>query len=67
MKKCKCGGTFVYDGYNEIEINERDLLCITGDCKCESCGTEAIYTQYHKVDFENPFDVEIDTNVDGVD
>ena len=67
MRKCKCGGTFIYDGYDEIEIDERELLCITGECKCNSCGTEAIYKEYFEVDFEKPLDIEIDTNIDGID
>lgn len=67
VRKCKCGGTFIYDGYDEIEIDERELLCITGECKCNSCGIEGIYKEYHEVNFEKPFDIEIDTNVDGID
>ena len=67
MRKCKCGGTFIYDGYDEIEIDERDLLCITGECKCNNCGKEGIYKDYYAVNFEKTYDVEIDTNVDGVD
>ncbi|AQM59434.1 hypothetical protein [Clostridium baratii] len=67
MRKCKCGGNFIYDGYDEIEIDERDLIVIKGECKCNKCGIEAYYEEYHQVDFNKPFEVEIDTNIDGID
>lgn len=67
MKKCECGGTFIYDGYDEIEINENDLLVISGECKCNKCGTDAYYKEYHNIDFNNPINVELDYCVDGID
>lgn len=59
MWECKCGGLFIPNGYNKIDIDERELLVIKGDCKCNKCGKEASYEQTHKVDFNNPYDVEI--------
>lgn len=67
MRKCKCGGTFIYHGYDEITIDENNFLRIDGECKCNKCEREAYYSEYFKVNFETPFKVNIDTNVDGVD
>ncbi len=57
--KCECGGQFEYDGYDNIEIVD-GFLVIKGDCKCNECGKEGTYEELHILDFNNPFDVEID-------
>lgn len=59
LTKCKCGGQFEYDGYNSIEIEE-DYFVIKGDCRCNECGKDATYTECHKLEWNNPFDVEIE-------
>lgn len=67
MDKCKCGGSFVLDGYDEISIDELDRIKIEGECHCNNCGQEAYYSKYYEVDFDKPLKTEIDTNVDGIE
>lgn len=66
MRKCQCGGTFIYHGYDEIEIDENDQLVISGECECNNCGMEGNYKEYHNVDLNNPVNIDIDYCVDGL-
>lgn len=58
-RKCKCGGRFVYDGYDNIEI-EDDCLVIRGDCTCNKCKKEATYEEWYKVDLSKPISIDIE-------
>lgn len=58
-RKCECGTEVEYDGYNSIEIEE-GFFIITGDAKCINCGKEYKYQEWHRCNFEKPFDVELD-------
>lgn len=67
MRKCQCGGTFIYCGYDEIQINEDDQLVISGECTCNKCGNEGYYNEYHNVDLNNPTTIDIDYCIGGID
>lgn len=61
MRRCECGVEVEYDGYNTIEIEE-GFFRIEGDAICPSCNKEYFYTEFHRLDFNNPFEVELEEN-----
>lgn len=59
MRKCECGQEVFYDGYENIEI-EDGFIVIKGDAACPRCNKRYHYEESHVLDFNNPYDVELE-------
>jgi len=55
---CECGGTYQYDGYNNIEIEE-GFFIIKGDCRCDKCNKYKTYEETHRINYELLYNLEL--------